>query len=211
MSSTERSLIGSVFERKTSTTQTLPSPRFAKPPGSGFPAVQHRSKSAFARAREEEKSTRNVRPTTVPLVIPARPVEQHQSRDFEVGSRTADDVMRQQISEENARRVANMTEEEREQERREVLEQLGSGAGDLLERVRAARSRNTTKAPAIAEGILVQNEQAPAVSREIPIVSPLPGLATRRSLSRVKSLEDFGKRGTSLPGFDGYFDTKAAY
>lgn len=194
MSSTERSLIGSVFERKTSTTQNLPSPRFAKPPGSGFPAVQHRSKSAFARAREEEKSTRNVRPTTVPLVIPARPVEQHQSRDFEVGSRTADDVMRQQISEENARRVANMTEEEREQERREVLEQLGSGAGDLLERVRAARSRNTTKAPAITEGILSQNEQAPAVSREIPIVSPLPGLATRRNLSRVKSLEDFGKR-----------------
>ncbi|KAG1751936.1 hypothetical protein EDD22DRAFT_850671 [Suillus occidentalis] len=187
MSSTERSLIGSVFERKTSTTQNLPSPRFAKPPGSGFPAVQHRSKSAFARAKEEGKSTSNARPTTVPLVIPARPVEQFRSRDFEVDSRTADDVMRQQISEENARRVDNMTEEEREQERREVLEQLGSGAGDLLERVRAARSRNKTKALAIAEGILVQNEQAPAVSREIPIVSPLPGLATRPPPILVKS------------------------
>lgn len=192
--STERSLIGSVFERKTSTAQSLPSPRFAKTPGSGFPAVQHRSKSAFARAKEEEKSGINVRPTTAPPVIPARPVEQPQSRDLEVDPHIADDAIRQQISEENERRVANMTEEEREKERREVLEQLGSGASDLLERVRAARSRSTTKAPSIAEGILVQDEQAPEVSREIPIVPPLSGLAIRRNLSRVKSLEDFGKR-----------------
>lgn len=194
MSSTERSLIGSVFERKTSTAQSLPSPKFAKTPGSGFPAVQHRSKSAFARAKEEEKNSRNERPTVVPLVMPARPVDQPQSRDPEVDSHTADDAIRQQISEENERRVANMTEEERETERREILEQLGSGAGILLERVRAARSRKTTKASAIADGMLVQNEQAPEVSREIPIVSPLPGLAIRRNLSRVKSLEDFGKR-----------------
>jgi hypothetical protein len=207
--STERSLIGSVFERKTSTAQSLPSPRFAKTPGSGFPAVQHRSKSAFAHAKEEEKSGINVRPATAPPVIPARPVEQPQSRDLEVDPHIADDAIRQQISEENERRVANMTEEEREKERREVLEQLGSGASDLLERVRAARSRNTTKAPSIAEGILVQDEQAPEVSREIPIVPPLSGLAIRRNLSRVKSLEDFGKRGTSFPGFDGYFNTKA--
>lgn len=193
MSSAERSLIGSVFERKTSTAQNLPSPRFSKTPGSGFPTVQHRSKSAFARAKEEEKSSSNVRPTAVPCVIPARPVEHPRSQDLQVDSQTTDDAMRQQISEENERRVANMTEEEREQERLEVLEQLGSGASDLLKRVRAARLRNTTKAPAIAEGILVQNEQAPEVSREIPIVS-LPGLATRRNISRVKSLEDFGKR-----------------
>ncbi|KAG1899621.1 uncharacterized protein F5891DRAFT_1037494 [Suillus fuscotomentosus] len=194
MSSTENSLIGSVFERKTSTAQSLPSPRFAKTPGSGFPAVQHRSKSAFARAKEEEKSSSNARHTTVPLVNPASPAKQPRSRDLEVDSHTADDAMRQQISDENERRVANMTEEEREQERCEVLEQLGSGAADLLERVRAARSRNTTKAPAISEGILVPNEQAPEASREIPIVSSLPGFTTGRNLSRVKSLEDFGKR-----------------
>ncbi|KAG2125791.1 hypothetical protein DEU56DRAFT_823777 [Suillus clintonianus] len=194
MSSTERSLIGSVFERKTSTAQSLPSPRFAKTPGSGFPVVQHRSKSAFARAREEEKSSSNARPTTVPFVIPARPAEQSQPRDLEVDSRTTDDAMRQQISEDNDRRLANMTEEDREQERREVLEQLGSGAGALLERVRAARLRNATKPPAIAGGMPVQSEQAPDVSHEIPIVAPLPGLAARRNLSRVKSLEDFGKR-----------------
>lgn len=193
MSSTENSLIGSVFERKTSTAQGLPSPRFAKTPGSGFPAVQHRSKSAFARAKEEEKSSSNAR-HTVPLVNLASPAKQPRSRDLEVDSHTVDNAMRQQISDENERRVANMTEEEREQERCEVLEQLGSGAADLLERVRAARSKNTTKASAISEGIVVSNEQAPEVSREIPIVSSLPGFSTGRNLSRVKSLEDFGKR-----------------
>ncbi|KAG1739496.1 uncharacterized protein EDB91DRAFT_1135674 [Suillus paluster] len=192
MSYAERSLVGSVFERKTSTVQSVPSPRFANTPGSGFPAVQHRSKSAFARAREEEKSSSNIRPTTVPLVLPARPAEQ--LRDLEVDLPTTDDVMRLQISEDNERQVENMTEEEREQERREVVEQLGSGVGDLLERVRAARSRKATKAPTIAEDNPVQKEEAPEVSREIPIVSPLLGLATRRNLSRVKSLEDFGKR-----------------
>ncbi|KAG1739488.1 uncharacterized protein EDB91DRAFT_1135637 [Suillus paluster] len=192
MSYAERSLVGSVFERKTSTVQSVPSPRFANTPGSGFPAVQHRSKSAFARAREEEKSSSNIRPTTVPLVLPARPAEQ--PRDLEVDLPTTDDVMRLQISEDNERQVENMTEEEREQERREVVEQLGSGVGDLLERVRAARSRKATKAPTIAEDIPIQKEDAPEVSREIPIVSSLPGLATRRNLSRVKSLEDFGKR-----------------
>jgi hypothetical protein len=98
-----------------------------------------------------------------------------------------------------------MSEDERQQERREILEQLGNGVGDLLERVRAARSKNTTKAPVAAEDASVQKEEAPVVSREIPIVSPLPGLATRPNLSRVKSLEDFGKRGTShVLEHDGY-------
>ncbi|KAG0695867.1 hypothetical protein DFH29DRAFT_247350 [Suillus ampliporus] len=191
MSSAKHSLVGSVFERKTSTAQGVPSPRFANTPGSGFPAVQHRSKSAFARAREEEKSNGNVRPATVPLVLPA---EQPRPRDLSVDLPAADDVMRLQISEENEHRVASMTEEEREQERREVVEQLGSGVSDLLQRVRAARSRNSTKAPAIAEDMSIQKEQVPEISRENPIVSLLPGLATRRNLSRVKSLEDFGKR-----------------
>lgn len=197
MTSPERSLVGSVFERKTSTTPSAPSPRFANTPSSGFPAVQHRSKSAFARSREEEKSNRHARSINVPLVLPTRPIEQPQPRDLEVDSTANDDAMRQQISQENERRVANMSEEEREQERREIIDQLGNGVGDLLERVRAARSRSATKAPAVADDMPIQNEKAPEVSREIPIVSPLPGLATRSNLSRVKSLEDFGKRGMS--------------
>ncbi|KAG2069023.1 hypothetical protein BDR04DRAFT_1102210 [Suillus decipiens] len=69
--------------------------------------------------------------------------------------------MRQQISEENEHRVANVTEKEREQEKHKALEQLESGSGDLPGHVCAARSRNTTKAPAIAEGIQVQYEQPP--------------------------------------------------
>ncbi|OJA14761.1 hypothetical protein AZE42_06234 [Rhizopogon vesiculosus] len=201
MTSTEHSLIGSVFERKTSTAPTNPSPRFANSPSSGFPAVQHRSKSAFARAKEEEKNIGNARPANVPPILPTQPAEPTQPRELGVDLPANDDDIRRQISEENERRVANMSQDEREQERREIIEQLGNGVGDLLERVRAARSRNAPKVPAVVEDMSVQKEQVPEVSREIPIVSPLPGLATRPNLSRVKSLEDFGKRGTScVPG-----------
>lgn len=200
MTSTERSLIGSVFERKAS---TAPSPRFTNAPSSGFPAVQHRSKSAFARAREDERSSINSRTKNVPLVLPTRPTEQTRPREVEVDIPANDDAIRRQISEENERRIANMSQEEREQERRDIIDQLGNGVGDLLERVRAARSRNSTKTPAVVDDIPVQKEQVPEVSREIPIVSPLPGLAARPNLSRVKSLEDFGKRGTScIPEHD---------
>lgn len=206
MTSTDRSLIGSVFERKASTAPTAPSPRFTHTPGSGFPAVHHRSKSAFARAREEEKSSGNARPTTVPSVLPTRPAEQSLSRDLAPAN---DDAIRRQISEENERRVANMSEDEREQERREIIDQLGNGVGDLLERVRAARSRNAAKASAVPDGMPVQKGQVPDAPREIPIVSPSPGLGTRPNLLRVKSLEDFGKRGTSrVLGTMGVFNAK---
>ncbi|KAF9231927.1 hypothetical protein BU15DRAFT_81842 [Melanogaster broomeanus] len=54
----KRSMIGPVFERKTpaSSPASVPqlSSKFSGTPGRGFPAAQHRSKSAFARAREEQ-------------------------------------------------------------------------------------------------------------------------------------------------------------
>src|ERR1700710_2261482 len=185
MTSTDRSLIGSVFERKAPTAPTAPSPRFTHTPGSGFPAVHHRSKSAFARAREEEKSSGNARSTTVPSALPTRPAEQSLSRDLAPAN---DDAIRRQISEENERRVATMSEDEREQERREIIDQLGNGVGDLLERVRAARSRNAAKPPTVPDGMPVQKDRVPDAPREIPIVSPSPGLGTRPNLLRVKSL-----------------------
>jgi hypothetical protein len=43
------------------------------------------------------------------------------------------------MSEENERRVAAMTEEEREQERREIEEKFGKNVGDVLRRARLAR------------------------------------------------------------------------
>jgi len=43
------------------------------------------------------------------------------------------------MSEENERRVATMTEEERAQERREIEEIFGQNIGDVLRRARMAR------------------------------------------------------------------------
>jgi RNA polymerase II-associated protein 1 len=46
---------------------------------------------------------------------------------------------RLQISEENERRVARMTEEERGEARRDIEEKFGKNIGDVLRKVRMAR------------------------------------------------------------------------
>lgn len=45
------------------------------------------------------------------------------------------------MSRENEQHVEGMTEEEREEERREIMERFGTGVGDLLRRVRNARMK----------------------------------------------------------------------
>lgn len=49
------------------------------------------------------------------------------------------------MAEENERRVAGMTEEEREEERREIERMFGGGVGDVLRRARERREKG--KAP----------------------------------------------------------------
>ena len=60
------------------------------------------------------------------------------------------DAWRVQISQENERRVAAMTEEEREQERREIEEKFGKNIGEVLKRVRMAREANEKQKVAVA-------------------------------------------------------------
>ncbi|KIJ59057.1 hypothetical protein HYDPIDRAFT_118885 [Hydnomerulius pinastri MD-312] len=72
MSANERPFIGSIFERKNPNTSTVPSSRLTGTLGTGLPAVQHRSKSAFAWAREEAKGNARVRQNGVPSVIPSQ-------------------------------------------------------------------------------------------------------------------------------------------
>ena len=56
MSHQPPSLVGSIVERTPTSNPPLnPSPSFSPAP-SGFPTVQHRSKSAFARAREARRN-----------------------------------------------------------------------------------------------------------------------------------------------------------
>ncbi|THH13690.1 hypothetical protein EW146_g6556 [Bondarzewia mesenterica] len=124
-------MIGSVFERKTGSTPAVPTPKIS---ASGFPVVQHRSKSAFARGREKLNKPEHglIRPTEPPVV----------KATSTPGTLTSGDGdWRQQISEENERRVAAMTEQEREQERREIEERFGKGIADVLRKAREARER----------------------------------------------------------------------
>ena len=136
------SLIGSIVERKPTPSKPFSSPGGPESRKTGFPPVQHRSKSAFARAREDQqKSSGSERPRTVPKVVPSQPAKRERSpSDGEDGaSQGSGEEWRKQVEEENKRKVEGMTSEEIEQEKREILERFGPGIEDVLRKARAAR------------------------------------------------------------------------
>ena len=151
MSQYNRPLVGSVFERKPSSIPSTPSAHF-KSAKSGFPATQHRSKSAFSKGRDAlrrpgDSSSRLSEPPTV-ATVPLYNDQNMQSNGFHTdpGGLDVDSPdWRTQISEENERRVASMTDEEREQERREVEERFGRNIGDILKKARVAREVKEVK------------------------------------------------------------------
>ncbi|KAF8073576.1 hypothetical protein FPV67DRAFT_1778211 [Lyophyllum atratum] len=155
MSHNSPALVGSVFERNP-TAQSAP--KTFTPARTGFPAVEHRSKSAFARSREGSRKAGPSRLQDVPTIAPSEKVQ--------APKKTLDpDDWRTQMSHENEQRVAQMTEEERDQERQEILQRFGSGVGDLLKRVKQAREKQA-KPP--------QEAQIPTKpqSTQDPITSP---------------------------------------
>ncbi|KAJ3929604.1 MAG: hypothetical protein NXY57DRAFT_1049944 [Lentinula lateritia] len=138
------SLIGSVFERK---------PSIPKPPSSssqsrftstlnsktGFPPVQHRSQKSSAFLKNIENGRRkpelsSERSAQVPSIVPqsATPgpgpstVPSQNQKQNGVGST---DDWRSHVSAENEARVQAMTEEERADETREILERFGPSFG----------------------------------------------------------------------------------
>ena len=124
-------IVGSVVERKP--TSTFSAPKASSVPGkTGFPIVQHRSKSAFARNRDELRKSVS-RPKDVPVVLP--------TNVHPASTEPAD--WRQQISKENEERVADMTEEQREEEIRQIVERFGTSIGDVLKRARLARENKS--------------------------------------------------------------------
>lgn len=137
-------LVGSVLER-TPTSSTVSSSRFkAAVSSTGFPAVQHRSKSTFARTRDDQKkSTLGDRRTKAPVVVSSRPVDENRGDPSLASQKPLSDPddWRRQISVENEKLVDQMTEEEREQERREIVERFGGNVGDVLKKAREARER----------------------------------------------------------------------
>nr|GAT56313.1 predicted protein [Mycena chlorophos] len=131
------SLVGAVFERSAT---SKPSSSFISTPSTtGFPQATHRSKkSAFARSREIVNPPRN----HVPLVAPSRPnpPQEHNEDDNE--------DWRAQMRRVNEQRVNAMSDEEREAERREIMERFGPGIEDILRKVRASRQgENATAGP----------------------------------------------------------------
>ena len=129
-------LVGSVFERKPGPSAPIPSVPQANGSKTGFPTAQHRSKSVFSRNREARQQLAALSPRDgVP------PIVQQASRtnDLLPPEELDTDDWRVRMSEEHERHVAAMTEEEREQERREIEERFGKNVSDVLRRARMAR------------------------------------------------------------------------
>ncbi|TCD62644.1 hypothetical protein EIP91_006597 [Steccherinum ochraceum] len=127
------SLVGSVFERKGGSSAPRP-PKLNGTGTTGFPAAKHRSQSAFAKARNEaNRADRPTRPQHVPAV--------ESTRSSVTGPSTVTDTgdWRRQMEKENEKKVEDMTDEEREQERREILERFGPNIAEVLRKAREAR------------------------------------------------------------------------
>jgi hypothetical protein len=177
-----RSLVGSVTER-TPTSTGPAAPSFAYSRKSGFPAVQHRSKSAFARGRDDQRRRTPLRSSEVP---PVQSTEDRIIDDAEHG--VANGVphptilegdepgsvdWRQHISAENERRVESMTEEEREEAKREILDRFGLGVQELFDKVSLARKKQAESVSSIGRPEEMSHENQ---GSEVPISSTSHGL-----------------------------------
>jgi RNA polymerase II-associated protein 1 len=134
--SDKKPLVGSVFERKPGSSVISPPSPKSNESATGFPRALHRSKSLFAQKRGTQQQSVIPSHTAIPPVVQRAPRTQVQEEHDT-------DNWRVQMSEENERRVAAMTEEEREQERRQIRENFGKNIGDILKKARMAREAQT--------------------------------------------------------------------
>lgn len=163
------SLIGEVIER-TPTSDSRFKSHFGSENEvkrvNGFPVVEHRSRSRFGRSEVRERERENGRRVDVPPVVGSSSTSSSKNGDMSktleqyvhpsliplyqqifnhlLLSRLGQDdptSILQSISQQNEDRVASMSDEQRIGELEEVREQLGSGIGDLMRRVREARER----------------------------------------------------------------------
>ncbi|TFK40500.1 hypothetical protein BDQ12DRAFT_679536 [Crucibulum laeve] len=173
MSQNNSALIGSIIERKLTATARSPQPSSSGK--TGFPTVQHRSKSAFSRNREESRKTSGLlRPEEPPTLLPVKSSPPNPVEDW-----------REQISKENEKRVAGMSPEEIEEEKRQIIDRFGADIGDVLKRVRQSRERQSSKNFARFKAVPLPNndgEETPPRMKEVPITRS-------ESPSRVKSPE----------------------
>ena len=135
-------LVGKIVE-KASSSNPPPPPR---PPTSAsahaFPPVLHRSQrsktsSRFGSNLQTQKLGESSKPTQPPAPAPARNHE----------DLTESERVRESVDDENTRRVAGMTVEEREEEVEELKARFGSGLEDLMRKRREKRLQQSSTAP----------------------------------------------------------------
>lgn len=125
-------LVGSVLERvpgPTSSSLRTPAPK------AGFPPVQHRTKSAFARSRNFSKQSagNDERQSQPPAVTSEHPTLSPSTSD--------ESKWREEVSRENDKIVEKMSPEERELERQAILERFGPEVGAILQKAKLNRKK----------------------------------------------------------------------
>lgn len=168
---TDTPLIGSVFERKPGPSASF-RPRTTDSTKTGFPSAKHRTQSAFARARNVEKTGGQERPQQPPSVVsllPRRPFDEPSSLDD----------WRRQIEEENICKVESMSPEELEQERKEILGRFGPNLGDILKKAKAAREAKEEQNTVRPTQIITTALSSPEPSK---IHAPSPHKTPRKSM-----------------------------
>jgi hypothetical protein len=131
-------LVGSIVERFPNSSSLAPPKHLNTVAKTGFPAAQHRSKSVFSKSRKE--SSERAKASGPTPVRPSSSSPPSPQANVSLSSANPSD-WRSQISEENDRRVAGMTEEERARARADILDHFGDGIGDVLNKVRESRER----------------------------------------------------------------------
>ncbi|TFK74733.1 hypothetical protein BDN72DRAFT_629177 [Pluteus cervinus] len=192
MSPRPNGLIGSILERKPGAAPSPPSIAASK---TGFPIVQHRSQSVFARNKQEARnrpqpSSSSARERKPPAVLSAQTLPGSQPPLSSSQRENDTNSWRKQISEENEQRVLAMTDEEREEERREIFERFGPDVVDILRRAREKRELTPRESAQSEDFIPITDEThtplaSPGVDR---VASPPPALST--SSTRPSSRAD---------------------
>lgn len=179
MSEHAKPLVGSIFERAPRSSASPPSPSKSVGSNRGFPVAQHRSKSVFARSREAQGQlgAHPLRVTEPPVVQPTPIIQKHVSSEGSEG-----DNWRAQISEENERRVASMTEQERMEAQREIEEKFGKNIGEVLKRARMAREADKGQTEPIAS---LEEDLAGGLLNDSRIAQPLPPSAYNITMHQI--------------------------
>ncbi|KZV90100.1 hypothetical protein EXIGLDRAFT_771129 [Exidia glandulosa HHB12029] len=123
-------LIGGIVERKPNKAAPVaPSAPSKSSSARGFPVAQHRSQSAFARARQTKSDAATSRPTSVPVVQSTGPRIPPGSSSLKALGATGDaEDWRTDISQQNTATVENMTDEERQRAISEIFDTLGDAS-----------------------------------------------------------------------------------